>query len=144
MVHVLLGSLLVLAFMWNQVVQVHPPHHSTGPSGTMCPDSPQTLRSRSRSTRKVLTAPPNSDRASVRLAGAGLIQPPNMQDPEDPLWNALVPDTPQDTLRGLNGIFWYKFNPWSNTPWHWVRPPPPERSSLPAYVVLATSEKTAW
>ena len=24
------------------------------------------------------------------------------------------------------GIFWCKFNPWSNTPWHRVRPPPQE------------------
>lgn len=33
-----------LAFMWDQVDQSHPPHHSnsTGPSGTMCPDTPQT------------------------------------------------------------------------------------------------------
>ena len=40
----------------------------------------------------------------------------------------------------------FKFNPWSNTLWHGVRPPPPKRSSLQtaAYEVLATSEMTAW
>ena len=32
-------------------------------------------------------------------------------------------------LKSLEGIFWCKFNPWSNTPWHRVRPPL-ERSSL--------------
>ena len=36
-----------------------------------------------------------------------------------------------------------KFNPWSNTPWH--RPPLRDQVCRPlAYVVLATSETTAW
>ena len=30
----------------------------------------------------------------------------------------------------IKGIFQHKFNPWSNTPWHWVRSPL-ERSSFP-------------
>ena len=41
----------------------------------------------------------------------------------------------------VKGIFRRKFNPWSNTPWHRVRP---SLERLLVYKVLATTEKTAW
>ena len=40
---------------------------------------------------------------------------------------------------GFKGIFWCKFNPWSNTPWHWVRPPL-ERSSLQTDILCSFSD----
>ena len=42
----------------------------------------------------------------------------------------------------LKGLFWCKFNPWSNTQWHLVRPPLRDQVCRPlVYVALATSEK---
>ena len=40
--------------------------------------------------------------------------------------------SPYVDLRNENGIFWRKFNPWSNTPWHQVRPPLKRSSFLTA------------
>ena len=43
----------------------------------------------------------------------------------------------------FKGIFRRKFNGWSDTPWHRVRPPLKRSSSPLAHVVLATSVRTA-
>ena len=62
------------------------------------------------------------------------------------LWRLLsVQQHTELELDLIKGTFRSKFNPWSNTLWHWVRPPP-SRSQvfcLPSYVALAASEKTA-
>ena len=64
-----------------------------------------------------------------------------------PLYNSSITgiqSTLPYTRSSLKGIFQCQCNPWSNTPWHWVRHPL-KRSSLQsaAYEVLATSEMTA-